>query len=218
MSEEPLEIELKYRLANWRDIHRLVEKMNAPEAHYTQTNNYLDDARRALRAKKIMLRAREITFPVGMAKGLGKPPVTITAKRKKSIDNGVFVNEERQQVMHIDDWRDIEYGKAQIDMKGPVFAWLLEQVPDLGKLRILGQTENIRWQIYSDIFMLELDKTVFPDGTIEAEIEVETSMPEEARKHILELCGKHFIEVKPATQGKYARFLEKAEGVSDYAD
>lgn len=137
--------------------------MPAPEAHYTQTNNYLDDARRSLRQAKIMLRAREITFPVGMAKGLGKPPVTIAAKRRRSVDNGLFINEERQQVMHIDDWRDIEYGKAQLEMKGPVFTWLLEQVPDLGKLRILGHTENIRWQIYSDMFMLELDKTIFPD-------------------------------------------------------
>ena len=216
MAKEPLEIELKYRLTNWRDIHRLVEKLPHPEAHFTQTNNYLDDPRRSLREARIMLRAREITFPVGMAKGLGKPPVTIAAKRRKSAENGLFINEERQVVMSYDDWTDIEEGKAQLDMKSPVMKWVSEQVPNLGKLRIIGKTENIRWQIYSEMFMLELDKTIFPDGTIEGEIEIETPIPEEARKHLLALLKEHNIEAKPATQGKYARFLEKVEGVSDY--
>ena len=95
-SDPPLEIALKFRLTDWRQVHDLVPKLGTPEAHYTQTNVYLDDPKRSLRAAKIMLRAREITFPVGMAKGLGKPPVTITAKRRVTAPkNGLFINEER---------------------------------------------------------------------------------------------------------------------------
>lgn len=219
MADEPeIEVELKYRLGNWRDVHTLVDRLPQPEAHYTQTNFYLDDTKRSLRGVRIMLRAREITFPVGMAKGLGKPPVTITAKRRVSAKDGLFVNEERTQVMHIDDWRDIQYGKAQIDMNGPVFKWLSEQVPSLGRLQIIGDTENHRWQIYSEVHLLEIDKTIFPDGSIEGEVECETSIPDESRKHIDALLKRYNISYKMATQGKYARFLEKAEGVTNYAE
>ncbi|MFO0745243.1 MAG: CYTH domain-containing protein [Myxococcota bacterium] len=218
MADVEIETELKYSLPNWRDVHKLVDKLPAPEAHFTQTNFYLDDTRRQLRNAKIMLRAREITFPVGLAKGLGKPPVSITAKRRVSAKNGLFVNEERTQVMHIDDWRDIQNGKATIDMSGPVLKWIVEQVPGVGKLQILGNTETVRWQIYSDVHLLEIDKTVYPDGTIEGEVECETSMPDESRAHIEGLLKGLFIDFKPATQGKYARFLEKAEGVTNYAE
>lgn len=220
MAEDaPLEIELKYRLKNWRQVHDLVPKLPAPEAHFTQTNFYLDDANRSLRKAKIMLRAREITFPVGMAKGLGKPPVTITVKRKKAAPkDGLFINEERQQVMHIDDWRPILYGKAQLELKGPALSWLAAEVPGLGPLQILGSSENIRWQIYSYVYMLEIDKTVFSNGDIEAEVECETEIPDDARKHIEALLAQNYIDFEPATQGKYSRFLEKTEGVKDWAD
>jgi len=218
MAEDvPLEIELKYRLTNWRQVHDLVPKLPTPEAHFTQTNFYLDDPKRSLRQAKIMLRAREITFPVGMAKGLGKPPVTITAKRRvKAPKDGLFINEERQQVMHIDDWRAVQYGKETLELTGPALGWVAEQVPSLSKLRVLGTAENIRWQIYSDVFKLEIDKTVFSNGDIEAEVECETELPDAARAHIEALLKQHHIEFKPSTQGKYSRFLEKFEGVSDW--
>lgn len=217
MADVEIETELKYRLGNWRDVHTLVDKLPAPEAQFTQTNFYLDDTKRSLREVRIMLRAREITFPVGLAKGLGKPPVTVTAKRRISAKDGLFVNEERTQVMHIDDWRDIQYGKAVLD-SGPVLTWLGETVPKLGKLQVLGHTENHRWQIYSDVFKLEIDKTIYPDGAIEGEVECETSLPDLARAHIEKLLSGLNIQFKPATQGKYARFLEKAEGVTGYQE
>ena len=70
--------------------------------------------------------------------------------------------------------------------------------------------------MYSDAFMLEIDKTVFPDDSIEAEIECETLWPDVAKKHIEELCAGLKIELGPQRRGKYARFLQKSEGITDY--
>ena len=84
------------------------------------------------------------------------------------------------------------------------------------ELKVIGKTVNHRWKVRSDAFMLEIDKTVFPDDSIEAEIECETMWPDVAKKHIEELCERVGIEIGPQHKGKYARFLQKTEGVTDY--
>jgi len=217
MSSNPehTEVEVKMAIKDWRQIDKLLASLDPPEAHFTQVNSYLDDTARSLREARIMLRAREIQFPVGAAKGLGKPPITITAKRHKSTHDGVFVSEEREQVMAFDDWREFDWGRTQLDTSGFVFRWLEEQAK-FGKLKVVGKTVNSRWKVRSDAFVLEIDKTVFPDDSVEAEIECETLWPDAAKKHIEELCARNGIEIGPQRKGKYARFLEKTEGVSDY--
>jgi uncharacterized protein YjbK len=209
------EVEVKMALKDWRQIERLLDALNRPEASFTQTNTYLDDTARTLREARIMLRAREIQFPVGAAKGLGKPPVTITAKRLKQSSGGIFVAEEREQVMAFDDWREFEWGRSGLDTSGFVFRWVEEQAKP-GRLKIVGKTVNHRWKVRSDPFVLEIDKTVFPDDSIEAEIECETLWPDVAKKHIEELCARLKVDVGPQRKSKYARFLEKTEGISDY--
>ncbi len=209
------EIEVKVALVEWRDYEKLLRSMSTPEANFTQFNSYLDDDRRSLRGAHIMLRAREIKFPVGAAKGLGKPPVTITAKRRRSSDRGVFISEEHEQVMPFDEWTDFAFGRAPLDTKGHVFRWLKSQV-DHGDLKVLGQTVNERYKVRSDVFVLEVDFTKFPDGSKEVEIECETIWPDVAKTHIEELCAKLGIQTRLQEKGKYARFLEKTEGVRNY--
>lgn len=209
------EVEVKMAIKDWRKIEALLKVLQEPEASFTQHNFYLDDTARSLREAKIMLRAREIQFPVGHAKGLGKPPVTITAKRHKSNVNGIFISEEREQVMAYDDWREFEWGRTQLDTSGFVFRWVEDQTR-FGRLKIIGKIKNDRWKVRSDAFMLEIDKTVFPDDSIEAEIECETLWPDMAKKHIEELCAGLQIEVGPQRKGKYSRFLEKTEGIFDF--
>jgi uncharacterized protein YjbK len=208
MSPNEIETEIKIALVEWRDYDRLLRALDPSEAHFTQHNNYLDDASRSLRKADVMLRAREIQFPVGAAKGLGKPPVTVTAKRRKSAIGGVFISEEREGVMDFDDWRDFEIGKAPLDTSGHVFKWVKEQV-DHGDLVIVGKTINHRWKIRSSAFMLEIDKTLFPDGSTECEVECETILPDEAKKHIEALLTGLKIPFRDQTEGKYARFLSR---------
>jgi len=209
------ETEVKMAIKDWRQIELLLRGLAVPEAAFTQINNYLDDTSRSLREARVMLRAREIQFPVGAAKGLGKPPVTITAKRHKSSTGGIFISEEREQVMHFDDWREFEWGRTGLDTSGFVFKWLEEQTK-FGKLQILGKTTNHRWKIRSDMFLLEIDKTVFPDDSIEAEIECESELPDLAKKHIEELCAALKVDIGPQRKSKFARFLEKTEGITSF--
>lgn len=209
LAEPHVEVEIKIALVNWRDFDRLIRALPAPETRYIQTNSYLDDEDKSLREARIMLRARETRFPPGGAKGLGKPPVTITAKRRRSAKDGVFISDEREEVWQKDVWDDYVIGRIPLDTSGPVFDWVREKA-NFGQLRIIGQTVNERCVIRSDVFMLEIDKTRFPDDSIEVEIECESIVPEQARQHILELCQGLGIETRSQTLGKYARFLAKS--------
>ncbi len=210
MVASPAEIELKYALENHRQLDALLRAVSAPEAAFTQYNNYLDDAQKTLVGAQIMVRAREISFPVGAALGLGKPPVTITAKRRVSARTGLFISEEREQVMRLDDWRDFELGRGEMDLKGAALAWAANVVP-YGPRRILGQTINVRYQVRSGPFILEIDRTKFPDDSIDLELECETVAPDIAREHIEQLLKSLKIAFVPQTKGKFERFLERAQ-------
>lgn len=218
MSNPPhTEVEVKMAIKDWRQIELLLRGLTVPEAAFTQHNYYLDDTSRSLREARIMLRAREIQFPVGAAKGLGKPPVTITAKRRKSASGGIFTSEEREQVMAYDDWREFQWGRSGLDTSGFVFRWVEEQTK-VGKLQIIGKTVNHRWKVRTEEYLLEIDKTVFPDDSIEAEIECETDNPEAAKKYIEGLCAGLKVDIGAQRKSKFARFLEKTEGITNYPD
>lgn len=208
MSQMTTEVELKFRIDDARHLDTLLAVLPPPEASFTQTNHYLDDANRSLRTVDIMLRAREIALPFPTSRTIGNPPVTFTAKRRKSINNGLFISEERAQVLALDDWLEIVAKKLPIPTTGPLFRWLREVV-DFGPLEIVGATINDRYQIRDDVYLLEIDRTVFPDGSIEVEVECETIIPDQARIHIDKLLGGLRIGYGPQTEGKYARFLRK---------
>ena len=208
MSQMTTEVELKYRIQDAKHLDVLLGVLPAPEASFTQTNHYLDDAERTLRKADIMLRAREITLPFPTSRSVGKPPVTFTAKKRRSIENGLFISEERAQVMALDDWLEIVAKKLPIPTNGPLFRWLADVVP-FGPLEIIGCTINDRYQIRSDLYLLEIDRTAFPDGSVDVEIECETFIPDQARVHIDKLLAGLGIEWGPQTEGKYARFLRK---------
>lgn len=202
------EVELKFKVDGVDKLGALMAKLPKPESSFIQTNNYLDDEAGSLRKAGIMLRAREIKLAPDAPVGLGKPPVTFTAKVRLSKEDGLFVSEERAQVMPLGDWMEIKDRKLPIPTEGPLFRWLQGKT-EFGALRIVGETVNLRHQVRSDLFMLEIDHTRFPDGSQELEIECETILPDKARAHIERLLGGLGIPFSPQTEGKYARFLQK---------
>lgn len=202
------EVELKYKVDGVNRLDALMAALPKPESSFVQTNNYLDDDDASLRKAGIMLRAREIKLAPNAPSSLGKPPVTFTAKIRLSKKDGLFVSEERAQVMHLDDWLEIKDKSLPIPTDGPLFRWLSGRT-SFGPLRIIGETVNLRHQVRSDLFMLEIDHTRFPDGSQELEIECETILPDQAREHIDKLLRGLGIPFSPQTEGKYARFLQK---------
>jgi len=206
MSQMTTEVELKYRVEGAKHLERLLERLPKPEAAFTQHNHYLDDEAGSLRKAEVMLRARSVSFPPGASRG-GNPPVTFTAKTRRSVDNGLFISEERAQVITHDDWRDILESGRPFSVQGPLFRWL-RGVTDYGDLQVIGLTVNDRYQIRSDLFLLEIDRTTFPDGSVELEVECETLVPDLARTHIEGLLTEAELPFGPQTEGKYARFLK----------
>jgi uncharacterized protein YjbK len=202
------EVELKYRIEDPGALGAIAVACAAPEAWFRQTNHYLDDAARSLRAARLMLRAREIWFPPGTPSAGTKPPVTFTAKRRISAEGGLFTALERSQVMPLDVWQDI-LSQPHVPAVGPLFDWLRGELP-FGPLARIGATVTMRRKVQSGFFMLELDHTTYPDGSSDLELECETYAPDLARAHIEELLTRLGVTFAPATEGKYARFLARA--------
>jgi uncharacterized protein YjbK len=201
------EVELKYTIADPRALGVIVAACEAPEVWFRQTNHYLDDADRSLRQATIMLRAREIWFPPGTPGAGGKPPVTLTAKRRAASEGGLFTAVERSQVMTLDDWQDLA-PHTVIPARGPLFDWLRGELA-FGPLGRLGQTVTTRQKLSFGYFVLELDATTYPDGSSDLELECETFAPDLAREEIEGLLNRIGVAFAPSAEGKYARFLAR---------
>jgi uncharacterized protein YjbK len=199
------EVELKYIIQDPEAQRAILAACDEPAIFFRQTNHYLDDAERSLRQAAIMLRAREIWFPPGTP--VGKPPVTFTAKRRTAAEGAVFSSIERSQVIPLEDWQDLMQ-QPVIVAKGPLFNWLRGEVP-FGPLQRIGQTVTTRNKVASGGYTIELDSTVYPDGSSDLELECETSSPALARVHIEALLNHLRVAFSPSTEGKYARFLAR---------
>lgn len=168
-----------------------------------QVNHYLDDAYGALSEARIMLRVR-----VASVDGKARP-IVVTAKRRREISDGVFVADEYEQTLTAAQWQAVLSGQTQLsEIAGEAIDWLNGQV-DVWRLAPFGQMTNRRVVVEHAGLVLEVDRTSFPDGSVDAEVEVETAEPERARAVVQSLAAKANVELFNQTAGKYARFLER---------
>ena len=77
-------------------------------------------------------------------------------------------------------------------------------------LTVRGATTNLRRRVRAGGFLLEVDETRFPDGSVDAEVEVETDDPEGARAVVEAAAAEAGVALAVQTLGKYARFLERS--------
>ena len=60
-----------------------------------------------------------------------------------------------------------------------------------------------------DGYVLEVDRSAFPDGSCDVEIEIETEDPEGARRAVSALAQRAAIELVEQSLGKYTRYLRR---------
>lgn len=204
--DENSEKEVKLAIKNIADHKRLIAALPKPETRFTQTNIYLDDKERRLKKHSLMLRAREIQFPPGSP--IVDPPVTLTAKRRREQKDGLFISDEYNQVISMEEWENFQERRDETLLEGKVINFI-RSITEFGPLEIIGSMKNERYQVRSDLYILEIDLTTFPDGTQEAEIECESPWLDKAKAHIEHLCRQLEIEISPQTKSKYVRFLER---------
>lgn len=194
-----MERELKFRLAGEADWRRLEAVLGPPSARLEQVNTYLDTPGREVAAGRAMLRLRSEDGRKAM-----------TYKRGVRVEGGYFEARETESALGEEEWSRLGAGDlAGLEDLPPLKALRADGVS--GPLASCGEVRNLRQRFPLPTGdHLELDRTEFPNGRTDFEIEVETLQPEAVRALVEELAARAGVPLAIQEQTKYERFLEAA--------
>ena len=197
-----MERELKMALEDPDHLHEILRVLPAPSETTEQRNHYFVDPDQVLARERLMVRVREER----LLPALELRWVVLTLKQRLSKVDGVFVAREDEAHLPPEDWADVlEDRRDLLTLTSPC----LDQVRSLGVSCLLRHATmvNVRRRIPLDGFILEVDQTTFPNGVIEAEIEVETDRPGPARVLLEAVALDAGVPLHLQTRGKYGRLL-----------
>ncbi|MCA9522984.1 MAG: CYTH domain-containing protein [Myxococcales bacterium] len=190
------EHELKFALEDETDYERLSASLGAPHERLEQRNFYLDSPGGRLRGARVMLRVRvtQTSSVLALKRQLARP------------EDGYFRMYEEEVELH-HPWR----GDLEVLAQIPLVTQLAH---DLGIecLVVVGEMQNLRLCYPRESFLLELDRTLFPDGSVDFEIEAETDEPAVVADEIAMLCASAGARFRPQTLSKFQRFLQRLKG------
>jgi uncharacterized protein YjbK len=187
-----IERELKYQLDEAR-YERLKTALGRQQKAKQQTNLYLDTPGRELCGAFGALRLRK-----------EGEKLFLTYKRGKSQKGSFFEINELEVEVTQQLWNVLAGGQLPSEALEPLDR-LRHDFPHVTELVALGEVQNLRL-----CFPLptgdtaELDRTVFPNGSVDYELEVETETPDEVERH-LESLG---VPLTPQSKTKFRRFLD----------
>lgn len=195
-----LERELKLRLQDGEAAGLLARVLGEPFEIVEQLNVYLDTRARQVASSRSMVRLRR--------EG-GR--WSLTYKRGLRVQAGYFEAREVEvplAALPQTDWSEL--GLSGLEDLAPLEALRADGVP--GELAISGEVHNRRSRYrLSQGEVLELDRTRFPDGRVDWEVEVETRRPDEVRGLLADLAQRAGILFEEQDKTKYERFLEALE-------
>lgn len=198
-----MERELKMALKGPADLDRILKTLPTPLDTIEQHNHYFVDPDGVLSRAGLMVRVREERSPQEMT----PRQVVLTLKRRVSADHGVFLAQEEEELLPNGPWREVLGGSRDLlSLTASGFQRIREM--GVSALRLRGTMLNVRKKVHLDGFVLEVDETTFPNGVVEAEIEVETEQPDEARALLEEVAREAGVNLALQTRGKYGRLLE----------
>lgn len=202
------EVELKYLLGSDADLEMLAESLPDFQAELKQQNIYLD-VRGKLRSHGCLCRIR-------IENGKGE----ITLKVAGEIKDGVSSSTEFSEPLTSQALKHVESKDFLGALRGMKCLEKLESFcgEDLAYLEEWGRIRNLRrcFQLHQG-WVVELDRAVFPDGTVRRELEVETDDPRGAREvidGILRDLQISWHEAKESKSCQLFRILEESEGES----
>lgn len=191
-----IERELKYHLDEAR-YERLKTALGTPEHTKEQVNLYLDTPGRELCDAHGALRLRR----EGDKRFL-------TYKRGKAQEGSFFELHEFEVEATPEQWSLLAGGKLPEGELEPIDR-LKHDFPHVNGVVTLGEARNLRicYPLPTGD-TAELDRTTFPNGRVDFELEVETENPAEVERH-LESLG---VPLTPQTKTKFRRFLDAISG------
>lgn len=199
--DDPRELELKYLLRSRKDYELLLENCpSAPGRDPARLDNYyFDSPEYDIAAKGGMLRLRfdgelKICFKLGGEKE-GHPGYFDVLEVESILDPCIL-----QQAL--------EAPGILGELAAPPIMSLWEHFNPL-ELTWVGQLSTVRRYRMIEPFLLELDEVTYPDGEIVFEVEIETSLPEEAREQLLSRLKELGIEAAPQRTSKLQGLLKR---------
>ena len=197
-----MEQELKLALKRPTDLARLLRALPEPRAVIRQSNHYMVCHENRTGAAGVMVRLRiEDRGDVTTA--------CLTLKRRVRAQDGVFLSWELEEDMPMEHARAVlDEGQDLMEVDHRGTRWLAQEL----KVRSLarqGSLFNLRQVVCLEGYVLEIDQSEFPDGSVDVEIEVETEDPEGARRVVSALVTGEDIELFEQTRGKYTRYLQR---------
>ncbi len=158
-----------------------------------QVNLYLDTPEGGLSAAHGALRLRQ--------EGETR---TLTYKRGLSQTGSFFEILELEAEVDQPLWQTLASGQLP-DFPLEPLERLRQDFPGVKRLVALGQVQNLRicYPLPTGD-TAELDRTEFPGGGLDYELEVETERPEEVERHLVSLG----VPLEPQSKTKFRRFLE----------
>jgi uncharacterized protein YjbK len=220
MSPDQQESEIKVILTD-EDVTRLRARLGSPRRTLRQISHFFETPQDHLAKAKMSLRVRE---ECDLASG--DEQILLTVKGMGVRAGALMVRPEIESQLDPKDWsglRDKNMHFADIDL--PPVKKLSDTLGDLRSLSIdcMGHIENERevFDFSADDLDLELllDRTSYPDGTAEFELESELaqSMAGHAARALRALFGEIGVEWRPSAVGKYVRFRRKIDRDPDAA-
>ena len=211
-----MEIELKIGLVVEADRARLLKRFGPPERTVSQRNLFLDGENGELRAEKIALRVRrERDFPAA------GPPIdrVVLALKGASFGDGVlFKREEIESPLGLSVEEVLRSPSRLLMMAPRPILALKEKLPSLTTLKPLGVFDNDRAVLKVPLAVngreietvWEVDRSVFPGGRVDCELEIELDDESEAAEiaqAVERLLAAAGVATRPEPRGKYERFL-----------
>ena len=202
------EVELKYLLGSDADLEKLAESLPEFQAELKQQNIYLDVGGK-LRAHGCLCRIR-------LENGKGE----VTLKVSGSIKDGVSSVTEFSEPLTSEALKQVDSNDFMGALRGMKCLEKLESFcgEDLACLEEWGRIRNRRRCFRLDQgWVVELDRALFPDGTIRRELEVETEDSLGAREVIDGILRDLQISWHEAEESKSCqlfRILEESAGES----
>ena len=197
-----MEQELKLALDCSNDLERLLAALPTPRTVIRQSNHYLVCVDRRTTAAGVMVRLR--TEERGDERS-----ACVTLKRRVRASDGVFLSWELEEPIDYGAALSIIEGQLSLmDVDHRAVRWLSEEL-HVNALRHQGRLLNLRHVIDFDGYVLEVDRSEFPDGSIDVEIEVETDDPQGAKQTVCRLTQREGIAVSEQHVGKYTRYLNR---------
>ena len=225
MPSVPSESEIKVSLARSEEERlrgRLSELVGGPVQRLRQVNHYFETSEDHLARARLSLRVRE-EAEVGSEAGSPEDPRFLLTVKEAGLRAGaLMVRPELESEIDRPAWDALREGRmhfAELDL--PPIRRLREAVQGVGAeldgldLAPLGTAENVR-----DVFRLEreslameilLDRTRYPDGSEDLELECELPQADagQGARVLRGLFDELGIEWRPSEAGKYVRFRRR---------